>query len=625
MKFPLLLLCLAFFLSISGLAQPGTEQQLGLQFYNDREFQKAAEVFERLYKTKPDHFSYTYYLQSLLELGQTDEAIKLVRQQVRRNSDDPKYQVDEGYVLIRANQTQKALKLYDELIKDLKPDQRYVLNLANAFTSRREFDYAVKTYMKGRQMMAPDHTFGFELAMLYELQGQYDKMVDEYLGILEKDPINSDQVQARLQNTLTNDPENVKTEALRRGLVMQVQKNPDNITLTEMLVWLSLQLKDFESALVQAKALDRRMGESGSRVFALGQLSSANGNYAVATAAFTYVMEKSDDPSMRTIAEVELLRSEYELISSTYPVDDSKLADLAGKYRKAIERNGNGPLVFPLIRNLAHIEGFHLNHPDIAITLLQDLVSKTETDKVLQAQCKLDLADILLFSGEPWEATLLYSQVDKAFKNDPLGHEARYRNAKLSFYIGEFDWARAQLDVLKAATSKLIANDAMQMSLLISDNIEADSSTIALGSYARADLLLFKNKPAEAYALLDSVQLAFPGHSITDDVLMKKAEIKMVQGDFVSADTLYKEVVAQYPYDILADDALYKLAKLYQHQFKDKDKAMKAYQQLMSEYPGSLYVVEARKEYRTLRGDFQGDQAKELTPTDRFFLDMPPN
>lgn len=625
MKFNLIILFYLLLLAFSGKSQPGTDQQLGLQFYNDREYQKAVEVFERLYKTKPDHFSYTYYLQSLLELGEIDEASKLVKQQSRRYPDDAKYQVDQGYIMIRGNQSQKAIKLFDDLVKDLKPEQRKVMELANAFTIRREYDYAIRSYLKGRQLLAPEHTFGFELANMYEMQGQFDKMVEEYLTLLEQNPLFSDQIQARLQNSLTNDPENLKTDALRRGLILQVQKSPDNVILTEMLVWLSLQLKDFESALIQAKALDRRLSENGSRVFALGQMSVVNGNYAVAANAFNYVIDKSNDPSLRTVAEVELLRSEYELVTNTYPVDMHQLNQIAVKYREAIQRNENNPLTFPLVRNLAHIEGFFLNNSAKAISLLQDLVGKTTNDRNLQAECKLELADILLFSGEPWEATLLYSQVDKAFKNDPLGHEARFRNAKLSFYIGEFDWARAQLDVLKAATSKLIANDAMQMSLLITDNIETDSSTLALGSYARADLLLFRNRPEEAYALLDSVLQAFPGHSITDDVLMKEAEIKMKQGDFATAETLWKQVVEEYPYDILADDALFDLAILYHLHTKDSVKAMETYQKLMTEYPGSLYVVEARKQFRILRGDFQEEKTNKISPTDRFFLDLPPN
>lgn len=613
------------FLTLSGKSQPATDQQLGLQFYNNRQFQKAVEVFERLYKNKPDNFTYTYYMQCLLELGETEEAAKLVKQQMKRYPEDAKYKVDQGYVLMRGNQGQKALKLFDELIRDLKPEQRSILEMANAFTMRREYDYAVKTYMKGRQLLSPSYTFGFELAQLYELQGQFDKMVGEYITLIEENPSYSDQVQTRLQNSLVNDPENLKTEALRKALVMNVQKNPDNITLTEMLVWLSLQLKDFESALVQARALDRRLDENGSRVFALGQLSVASGNYKVAADAFNYVMNRSDDPALRTIAEVELLRSEYELATNTYPVDPVKINEVAARHADAISKNNRNPLTYPLVRNLAHIEAFYLNNSAKAVTLLEDLINKTNQDRQLQAQSKLELADIMLFSGEPWEATLLYSQVDKAFKNDPLGHEARFRNARLSFYIGEFEWARAQLDVLKAATSKLIANDAMQMSLLISDNIEADSITLALASYARADLLLFRNRPDQALAVLDSVLLAFPGHSITDNVLMKKAEIRMKQGDFAAAEALWNELLAQYPDDILADDALYSLASLYEVHLKDTEKAKEAYQKLMLDYPGSLYVVEARKRYRTLRGDFQQEQPDQIAPpTEGSFQNQPP-
>ncbi len=591
--------------SIHLIAQVETEQQLGLQFYNDRDFHKAAEVFERLYKQKQDHFTYTYYLQTLLELGDIEQAGKVVKQQVKRFPNEARYQVDQGYIMIRGNQAQKATKLFDDLIKELNPDQRSVMELANAFTMRREQDYAIRTYLKGRQLLSPEHTFGFELAQMYELQGQYDKMVDEYLTLIGQTPPFADQVKVRLQNSLLNDPENRKTDALRKALVMKVQRSPDDIILTEMLVWLSIQLKDFESALLQAKALDRRLGENGTRVFALGQLSVTNSNYAVAADAFNYVMERSDDPALRTIAEVELLRSEFELVTNTFPVDDKRIKEVADRYRKAIDRNASNQLVYPLVQNLAHIEAFYLKNIDKAIVLLEDLIQRTGNDKVLQAQCKLDLADILLFSGEPWEATLLYSQVDKAFKNDPLGHEARFRNARLSFFIGEFDWARAQLDVLKAATSKLIANDAMQMSLLITDNIEADSSTIALGSFARAGLLLFRNNIGMADALLDSIILAFPGHSIIDDVLMKKAEIKLKSGDFTAVESMYSEVIAQYPDDILADDAMFNLATLYEVHLKDLTKASETYQKLMTQYPGSIYVVEARKQFRTLRGDFQ--------------------
>lgn len=597
----LLLLILPFFAQ----SQNQTDQQLGLQFYSDRDYQKASEVFERLYEAKPDHFAYTYLLQSWLELGETDKAARLVRQQIKRNPRDYKYKVDEGYVLIRSNQSQKAIRLFDDLIKDLEPQQASVFDLANSFMVRREYEYAIKAYQKGRQLIGNIYPFSMELGQMYDLMGQYDKMTEEYLTLLQQQPEYADQVQARLQNSLANDPENLKTEAIRRGLVIQVQKEPDNIAFSEMLVWLSLQLKDFESALIQAKALDRRLGENGSRVYALAQLSTSNGDYRVAADAYNYVITKSDDPALKTVAEAGLLLIEYELITKTYPIDDKKLTELTKRYRATIENNKFNTLIYPLARNLAHIEAFFLNNTMEAISILNDLITKTASDKYLQAECKMELADIYLLSGEPWEATLLYSQVDKAFKNDPVGHEAKFRNARLSFYIGEFDWARAQLDVLKAATSKLIANDAMEMSLLISDNIEADSITLPLESFARADLMLFRNQTSASLALLDSIMLAFPRHSITDDILMKKAEIYQKNGQFTEAAALYQRVVDEFNYDIHADDALFQLAGLYRNPLNDPAKAMEYLQKLMKDFPGSLYVVEARKQFRQLRGDFK--------------------
>lgn len=584
-------------------AQAVTDEQLGLQYYNAREFDKSAALFERLFEDKPTLFNYTYLLQSLLEIGDTDKAEKIVKRQARKNPEDLRYQVDQGYVLIRGNQSNKAAKIFEEAISNLKADQRMISELANAFQVRREAEYAIRTYLKGRQLLSPTYTFGFELASIYEVQGNFEKMIAEYLDLLEVRPDMQNQVQDRLQNSLNNDPDELKSEALRIALLKKVQKNPDDVMMTELMLWLSIQIKDFDAALIQARALDRRLKENGGRVFALGQFSSNNGNFQVASEAFTYVIEKSDDPGLVVQSRVELLKSEYELITRKYPVLQTDLLNLEKEYVKTLEEAGRNPLAFPLMQNLAHLQAFFLNNTAGAIALLEELISITNNDKMLQADCKLELADIMLFTGDPWEATLLYSQVDKAFRNEPIGHEARFRNARLSFYIGEFDWARAQLDVLKAATSKLIANDAMAMSLLITDNIEDDSSTVAIGTYARADLLLYRNQPDAALAVLDSLLAAFPDHAIKDDALMKTAEIKLKQGAFAEAAVLFQDVNNNYSDGILGDDALFNLAQLYEKQMNDVSGAMAAYQELLVKYPGSLYTVEARKRFRSLRGD----------------------
>ncbi len=613
--------------SVSVYAQAVTDEQLGLQYFNNKEYEKAAALFERLFDEKPGVYNYTYLLQSLLELDDLDKAEKIVKKQAKRFPEDYRYVIDQGYVLIRSNQSPKATKLFEQAIKDLPADQRKVSELANAFMVRREYDYAVKTYQKGRQLLSPGYTFGFELAQLYDTQGNYGKMVDEYLQMLETNPDKQTQVQDRLQNSLTNDPENLKSEALRISLLQKVQKSPDDVMLAELMMWLSLQLKDFDAAFVQAKALDRRLDENGSRVFALAQLAVNSKAYPVAIEAYDYVIRNSKDLPLVIQSKVEILKSEFEQLTSAYPVELPKLKQLETRYLATLEEAGQNPLAYPLIRNLAHLQAFYLDNTPSAITLLENLISTSSAERQIQADSKLELADIYLFSGDPWEATLLYSQVEKAFKNDPVGHEARFRNARLSMFIGEFGWAVAQLDVLKAATSKLIANDAMALSLLITDNIDYDSSTVQLATYTRAELLLYRNKPLDAMSVLDSLLSAYPGHLITDDALMKKAEINLRLGNVSEAETLLRSIVTDYGDGILADDALFRLALLYDQNeeatadfsvyssqdlffmginnplARDKEKAMAAYQELLTSYPGSLFSVEARKRFRALRGD----------------------
>lgn len=279
------------------------------------------------------------------------------------------------------------------------------------------------------------------------------------------------------------------------------------------------------------------------------------------------------------------------------------LLSLAKDYYTTLAETGKSPETIGLVQNLAHLEAFYLDQSEKAIALLQEALAITNLKPATLAALKLELADIYLFSGDQWEASLLYSQVDFAFKNDPLGAEAKFRNAKLSFYIGEFEWAGAQLDILRAATSKLIANDALSLSLLISDNLDDDSTTTGLNYYARADLLLYRNKTDLAMKTLDSIETLGVYHPLFDEVLYKKAQIMIQKRNFTEADTLLGKLLRFYPEDILGDDALYLRAQMNEYQMNNKLKAQEYYQKLITDYPGSIFVTEARKRFRYLRGD----------------------
>ena len=256
-----------------------------------------------------------------------------------------------------------------------------------------------------------------------------------------------------------------------------------------------------------------------------------------------------------------------------------------------------------IIAELADLQAFYLNDLDKAISLLLEMINYPGLKPTIQAEGKIDLADFYLMKGEVWEATLLYSQVDKAFKDDILGHEARFRNAKLSYYSGDFQWAQTQFDVLKASTSKLIANDALDLSIFIMDNLGLDTSAAALTLYSEADLLVFQNRFDEAFTKLDTIKQNYPDHSLEDDIYYTKSKIYYKKREYEQSAQMLQKIINDYSDGIRADNAMFELADLYEHQLNDIDKAKELYEKIFIEHSGSTFAVEARKRFRRLRGD----------------------
>jgi tetratricopeptide (TPR) repeat protein len=370
-----------------------------------------------------------------------------------------------------------------------------------------------------------------------------------------------------------------------------------------LLIWFFVQQKDFDSAFIQAKALDKRQKEDGGRMMSLGSLSASNQNYDAAVKCYQYVIEKGVASPYYVSARMELLNTLNKKITESNTYTQTDLLKLETDYVSALNELGKNAGTASLIRGLSHLRVFYLDKTEEAMTDLQAAIEYGGISKQVQAECKLELGDILLFTGNVWDSDLLYSQVDKAFKNDPLGQEAKFRAARLDYYRGDFLWAQAQLDVLKSATSQLIANDALALSLLIQDNIGYDSVSEALIMYAHADLLNYQNKNELALKTLDSILLMFPDHSLTDDVWYKEAQIMDAKHSWTVEDSLLKKITEKFADGVLADDALYHRAELYEKKLNDKQKAMELYQDLLTKFPGSLYCVEARKRFRALRGD----------------------
>lgn len=601
--FLFLSLCLFASFSLRAQPQPSTDEQLAFQYLSNKEYDKAIVYYEKFFNRKDGLSYYDPYLLCLTKLGQFDKAEKMIKKVIKQRPANLNYLLDLGTLYIQNGNRSKGNSQYEQAIRQLQPDQKQIISLANSFVDLKEWDYAINVYERGRKLLQGFYPFYAEIADVYSKKGDVAGMVDQYLNLLEEYNDQIQTVQNGLQPSFGEDKDETKNELIKTQLLKRVQANPEKIVFTELLIWFFIQEKNFGAAFIQSKALDKRLREEGERIMNLGQLCVTNEDYENASKCFQYLIEKGKENYYYVNARMELLNSLYKKVTAKFTYTQSDLLELEKNYLSTLEELGKYAGTAILIKNLAHLEAFYLNKTKEAAILLNEAIQLPGINEQTQAECKLELGDISLMTGEIWDASLLYSQVELDFKHEPIGNEAKFRNAKLSFYNGEFKWAQAQLDILKGATQKLIANDAMSLSLTISDNLKEEGDSLALSLFSKADLSAFRNQTDKAFGILDSILKKFPGTSLADDILFKKYQICLRSGRFTEAADNLEKLLKDYSFDILGDDALFKLAELNEFNLNAPEKAKQLYEELLTKYPGSLFTVEARKRFRKLRGD----------------------
>ena len=479
--------------------------QLAYEYKKNGEFDKAVGLFKELYEQEGLQYL-NDYTECLEQVNDIKTLEKIYKKQIKKNPENLALVVKLGDIYKRANNQEKAKKEFEKALNLLNDNPYQAQELARQFVVKKEYDYAIMTYKKAREINR-DYPYSFELAEVYNAKGDFDKMLDEYISVLTFNDQYMPQLQATLQSVLGDDVESPKFKLLQNKLLKRIQQDPDRTSYSEMLVWLFVQQKDFEGALVQAKAIDKRKKEDGNRIMALANISLANYDYETAKNAYNYLITKGKDSYYYVLSKMELVNVlDKQITSGQYKKED--LLTLEKNYNDNLTELGKSAGTVSLIKGLALLEARYLDKLVESEKLLVEALDLPSMSPSALAEIKLQLADVMVMEGEMWEPVLLYGQVDKAFKEDVLGHDAKFRNAKLSFYKGEFEWAQAQLDVLKGSTSKLIANDALYLSLLIIDNT-TDSIYEPLFLFAKADLLLFQHKTELAFKTLDSINILF--------------------------------------------------------------------------------------------------------------------
>lgn len=592
-----------FFLTIRSVFAQTQEEQLAREYIKQGEFEKALDYCEKLYQKNPVHTYFKLLFDCYIGLDKRQNAEKLALKQYKLTGETT-YLVEAGKAWLNSEKHEKSKEFFEEAIKKMLPLQQEVIKLYQEFVNIKEFDYALKTLEKGRKILGKDqYLLNNYFAQLYFYQKNYPAMVKEYLDLLLIHESFAQSVQSQLENAamISNDAGQVQ-QAIESSLIEYIQKYPDLTVFPEMLIWNYLQTGKYDMALLQAKALDKRLKEPGNRIMSIGQIAMENNRFEIAKDAFRYVVNKGSDNPIYISARFLLIQASFEQLKHSGNISNQHIAELKEDFRQLMHETGYERLPAEFAIKYAEFLAFYSGQPKEAIAFLQEYMKKAFINPFAKATVKMYLADIYLYFDDMWEASLLYSQIEKDFKQESLADEAKFKNAMIAFFAGDFIWAKTQLDVLKAATSELISNDALELSVLIQENLSLDSNTTPLFIYAQSLFLKNKLKYRESLAMLDTILENYTGHILTDEAYLEKARIYSQMNLVDSALHYYQKVITLYPYEITADNAVWEIARLYE-KLGNKEKAMEFYKKLFSEYPMSVFVPEARERFRILRGD----------------------
>ena len=583
-------------------AQLSFEEALAMQYFQTGEFEKAAILYEKLFNRTKNISFYDPYFNSLLKLKQFNEAEKLSRNLLKNNPGNFTYSVDIGRIYQEKGDQEKATEWFNSLIRAMPANEFAIKDLAITFYRAEAYDFSIRTFITGRKLLNNENAFNYDLLSLYRFRKDKPNLIQEYINLLSTNPEALPQAQSVLGNILEGSED---FNQLRISILRRLQKEPQSIVMTEFLTWQYIQQKDFDMALRQIFALDRRLKEDGNRVFDLSRLLISNQAFDQAIESLNYLISKGVENKYYIPAKIELLNVKTRQLTSI-KFSKENLIHLENDFNSLLNEFGRSLGTVFAIRQLANLQAYYLGKPADAAQQLEKLLELNGLPSQIIGQIKSDLGDIYILTGEVWEAALLYGQLEKAYPNEPLGQEARYKNARLAYYQADFIWAKAQLNVLKSSTSQLIANDALNLNLLISDNLQNETDTAALKKYANADLMIFKNQSDQALTILDSISVLFPGNTLADDIFMAKSKIFIKNNEFNQAIGQLMGIIENYPTELWGDDAVFILADIYETQLNQPAKALELFQKIITDFPGSLYVIEARKRFRKLRGDKLG-------------------
>lgn len=569
-------------------------EQLAHNYVDKGEFEKALVIYQDLEQKQPNN---TFLIQRMVlclqQLQRYDEAKELLEDRLDKTG-QPLLLVELGYNYQLQKDKTRAEKNYEAAIQAVAENTSHVYNVANTFEKKVLLDYALRAYNTASQANK-SMNFDYQVALIQGQMGNIELMIESLLQYAYNNPQNLVVVQNQLSRFMNEEEQDSFNATLRKVLLLNTQKNQD-IFWNQFLSWFFIQQKNYGKAFIQEKAIFKREPDLFMNIVNLSQLAIEEGEEETSREILAFILENTQDAELQLMAHFHLLEMDIDKAQAQqYPEIKKRIDALLTEY-------GLSPYSLGLQILKADFEAFYLNDTQAATATLNKAL-ELKLNRYQEADVKMKLSDILLLDEKFNQATIYYAQIEEDLKNDAVGHEAAFKVAKASYFKGDFEWAQNQVKVLKSSSSQLIANDALELYLLIIDNTVEDSTQTALKKFSKADFKLYQNKKEEALAQFKDILQNDQTKSIQDVTLLRIGKIYEENGQYDLALQHYQQIIDNYKEGIYVDEALFFSAEIYNKKLADPEKAKPLYEKVLFEHEDSIYFVEARKQFRLLRGD----------------------
>ncbi len=574
--------------------------RLAQSFEEADEWERAAALYEELYKSEPMNYSFFDGLtRSYTQLKEYEKTIATIRRWFITHPRDINLITTLGGLYYDSGNETAADSAW-KVVLSIDPNnvQSYRI-VANEMMQHRLYEQCIRTYRDGRAISKSEVLFADELGTLYAALQQYPSATQEYLRLVKNNPDQVAFVQSRLSAII------VKPEALQAAseiVKTEVNKAPENIALHRLYVWLLVEERQYNSALEQYRMIDHLTNAHGNELFNFAQQLNQEHASAAAAEAFKEIIDRFTTSALLPSARFGYARALEELSDEA----DSLAPESQPSYKDAIQ----------IYESLAATQ----NHSDLAAQSLFR-IGVIKFERLFDLNGALSALNMIKeFSAAMnilYDATMKIGEVQIA-RNDLVGARMEFEKAaklpivtyqdQAVFKLAELNYFEAQFDtslsLLKRFSTNLntdLTNDALQLQYFIQEN--QTSSLPALSEFAQADLQMRQRKYPESLSRFRNIVQQYPASLLVDDAMMKIGELHLKLKQTNDAMTAFRFIADSIQLSILKDRAQFRIAEISENVLHNKAQAITAYEKLLEQFPNSLYAEQARKRIRLLRGD----------------------